>query len=96
MNENSDTFESKICKFNFKMISVFEFFIEVIIQRWIAGFLGIRVRWLFFNALGKKVTLEQLTGKKGDIGSEFSQNLFNAFAGIALLLTIFLIGNFLL
>jgi hypothetical protein len=63
------------------MLEIFEFFIGVFIRAWIVRFLGIRVRWLFFNALGKKITLEQLEGKKGDIGSEFSQDLFNAFTG---------------
>lgn len=77
------------------MEKVAEFFIDILIKRWIIRVIGIQVRKFFFNVIGKKVTLEDLRGKDDDIASQFVQDLYNAFVGVLVLFVfLFLLAFF--
>ncbi len=64
-------------------------FAQLLFERWIVRFLGIRTRWLFFRLFGQKVTLSDLEGKKDELDSQWVQDFCNAVVGMMALVAVF-------
>ena len=72
-----------------------EFFIEVFFGRLIVRFLGLRTRLLFFKLFKKDITMDDLTGKKGDDMSYYGQDFLNAIVGVFVGLALFFLIGYL-
>lgn len=70
-----------------------QFFVDIVLKRFIIRFLGIRTRYIVLNLIGQKVTLNDLKGKENDVASQAVQDIYNAFIGaLALFLGFIIIG----
>lgn len=61
-----------------------EIIFELVLRRFVVGFLGVNFRYLFFVSVGNKKSFQELKGEnsKGEI-TNLSQNIFNIVVGLS-------------